>query len=322
MDYSNYDHAREEIRKALVQEYLKKHPNVREQDVLLACEKGELIIIDMASVLADMQMRRRFSHNLEKAHNLFAELSVHQDERWQDCVKSTQHSRQIVDCLHSSTFNYFDQIAWSDQHNFLKRQEGICARKTVQIHEINKHMAQIQTQEATARTSKARTVIIEYFHLVIAQLKSLHAVFSREVDLGEIFYGQANKYIQCQFTRIQPQSTTIHCGEIAKIHAALKGDKKVTPDKVLEFNESMLLETKNALEKSVDQLKTNLEARRVQFQEIWATVAAIQDLVQNLEEIQKLEAAGNQPSPEAPPTAEPENPMMKILKKFKIIKRE
>lgn len=315
-----YDHAREEIRKALVQEYLKKHPGVREQDVMLACVNGELVFTHLAAVLADIKIRKQFSHSLRQASNMFAELAIHQDERWKDCVESVQHSRQIIDCLFSSNFNYFNQAQWSDEHNILKNLEGNCARKTVQLHESSKNMTKLKTRDAAERTSKARNVIIEYLNLVVDQLSVLHEVLQKEVELGDIFNNQSQKYIETNFPKVEKKPIGINIEEVDKIYKALKGDKKVSLKKVVDLNANMLVETKNALAKAVDEMKESLKERREQFHQIWSTITQLQEVVKQLEKVQEMDKKGELPSPDNNDSSKSQDKgprMTRFLSKFK-----
>ncbi|MDX9755867.1 MAG: hypothetical protein RBU29_18030, partial [bacterium] len=52
--------AKEEIKKALIEEYLRRHPGLDEQQVVMLYKDGKLLFSDLAAVMAEMKMRRNF----------------------------------------------------------------------------------------------------------------------------------------------------------------------------------------------------------------------------------------------------------------------
>jgi len=298
MKDSVQEQAREEIRKALVKEYIRQHPDVKEQDVLLACIEGKLVFTHIAAALSDIKIRKNFMQSLYEAKGLFADLAIHHDERWQDCIASTQHSKMMIDCLYSSHFHYFQEAIWNEQHNYLRSQEELCANKTVMLHHTAERLGQLKVNGLPENHSQIRSLTIVYLKLVIDQLKVLHDVFQHEVKVGDIFGEQSAKYINAAFQVIKKKPEQINLKEITDIYRALKGDRKITTECVIDLNEDVLQETKNSLTRAVDDLKKDLVIRREQFQEIWATMSAMQNVVKNLEEIQRLEEEGKLPPPD------------------------
>ncbi|MEW6239085.1 MAG: hypothetical protein AB1656_27200 [Candidatus Omnitrophota bacterium] len=312
------EQAREEIRKALVKEYVRQHPDVKEQDVLLACIEGKLVFTHIAAALSDMKIRKNFMQSLYEAKGLFADLAIHQDERWQDCIASTQHSKMMIDCLYSSHFRYFQEAQWNEQHNFLRSQEEVCANKTVMLHHAAERLGRMKVSGMRDNQSQVRSLAIVYLKLVIDQLKVLHDVFQREVEVGDIFGEQSAKLIDAAFRKIHKKAEQTDLANIATLYRALKGDRKITIDRVIDLNEDMLHETKNTLTRAIDDLKKDLVVRREQFEQIWATMSAMQNVVKNLEEIQKLDEEGKLPPPDII-EADGYQPvrMMRFLDKFK-----
>lgn len=193
MKKAGLSYAQEEIRKALVQEYIRKHPGVREQDVVLACKDGELVFTEISAVLADVELRKQSGQIFLQANRMFSELAVHHDERWQECVQSTHFCKQMVDCLHSTNFNYFNDMQRYQKLNTIQRLEGICAAKTVQLHEASQKLAALEESERRINPRKVRPLVIDYLLLVIEQLKTLLSVFNQEIKLSDLFLRKANQ---------------------------------------------------------------------------------------------------------------------------------
>lgn len=114
--------------------------------MVLACRKGELIFTEISAVLADVELRDQSSMIFKQANSMFSELAIHHDERWKDCLESSQHLIQMLVCLHSSMFSYFADDARKEQEKFFKRKERFCVRITVQIHQLSQDIKSMNIQ--------------------------------------------------------------------------------------------------------------------------------------------------------------------------------
>ncbi|RJP22941.1 MAG: hypothetical protein C4527_21025 [Candidatus Omnitrophota bacterium] len=292
-----YERAKEEITDVLVEEYLKQNPGVDKHQVMMACKDGRLILTDMAAVLAEMKIRKNFRESLDNAGKMFASITIHENQRWKECITSTEQSKLIIDCLHSSPFYHYDKEGWNREHAFIKKQERICARATVKLEEYKEKLAELKKQGKSVQTPVGRTYVIEYLKWVIDQLQVLHHVYEKEIELGDTFETCASKHVNVLFEKVKRDKASFNIDELNRIYKALLGDKKGSLDlgNSAELNIDLLVKAKNSLTQAVDGLKTKIETRRVQFQEIWSTITSMQEVVKNMEEMNKLDKAGKLP---------------------------
>ncbi len=312
MNKQLYDSAKEKIRKALVYEYLKKNPGVREQDVVLACRKGELIFTEISAVLADVELRDQSSMIFKQANSMFSELAIHHDQRWKDCLDSSQHSIQMVVCLHSSLFSYFNDDTKKEQDKFFKSKERLCASITVQIHQIAQEIKRMNIQKVSHDSVDKRDILLQYLQRIVDQLEILHEMLVREVELGDIFSSQTEKYLDIQFDDIK-NTFSFDINEITNIYKALKNDKRATIDVSMELNKSILQSTKNSLLSAVDGMKKDLTHRRRQIQEIWMAISSLNNTIEQIESIQELDKEGKLGSS----SSDDENRMVRFLDRMK-----
>ncbi len=286
MKKTGINYAQEEIRKALVQEYLRKHPGVREQDVVLACKEGKLVFTQISEVLADVELRKQSGTILLQANRMFAELAVHHDERWQECVQSTHFCKQMVDCLHSTNFNYFNDMQRYQKLNVIQRMEGICAAKTVQLHEASRKLAALDETERRINPRKVRPLVIDYLLLMIEQLKTLLSVFNQEIKLSDLFLRKAN---QQYATQHEEEIYSVGAFSIDETRSQWEnintgtGKKKFDVNDSYYLNETILLETKNALLATVETIRHRLAERRKRVQQIWTSISEMQVTVSDME---------------------------------------
>ncbi len=291
-----HERAKEEITQALVQEYVRQNPGVNEKDVVMACKEGKLIFSDMASVLAEMKVRKDFSDALENSAKMYSNLTVSENQRWLECYESTDHTRLMLDCLHSSPFQYLDKSTWTKEQSFLKRQENICARATVKLEECKEKLLHLKKKGTSPQKPSYRMIVIDYLSWVIDQLKVLHKVYNKEVEIGDIFEQCSTQYINVVLDKVETKKIPfqINIDNINQIFKSLKGDRKskLISDDITELNKKMLLESKKTMEQSIDDLKSHLHKRREQFQEIWSTITTMQHTLKKMKELNKLDQAG------------------------------
>ena len=313
-----FDQAKEKIRRALVYEYLKKHPGVREQDVILACRNGELIFTEISTVLADAELRKQSSHIFKQANSLFSELAIHRDERWLDCVESVKHCIQMIECLHSSLLSSFSNEERIQEERFVKSPERLCCRITVDIHEVIKELKLTRKMGFEHVSPKVRRLVLSYLQYVIDQLQVLFTVLNREIELGDIFVHKTESLLNLHWEKIQKKAIAFRVTDLVNLMKALRGDNRATLETSIELNQAILVTTKRSLEHAVDDLKKNLTQRRRQIQEIWVSISSLQETVKQVEDSLQTKPVGDSVSPEISPS--PVKRMVRFLNRFHLFK--
>lgn len=281
--------AKEEIKKALIEEYLRRHPNVNEQQMVMLYKDGKLLFSDIASVMAEMKVRKNFEDAVLYSAKMIANLAVQENERWEDCCKSTEHSRLILDCLNSSTFAAIDHFVWREEYNYLKKEERACAKFTIALESTKTKISEYKEKEGSIENKKGKLLLIEYLKYVVEQLKVLYRVLKKEVALGDNFTNRASEYIRVTFAKLENRTKEfkLETRHFNKVFSTLKNERhaKIFQDDVLEFNTQLLAETRKTLENATDELKEHNEQRRKQFHEIWESVAILEKRVKEYEEM-------------------------------------
>lgn len=214
---------------------------------------------------------------------MFSEMAVHRNERWLDCIISTRHSTQILDCLHSSLLNGLSRKAWEEEHDFLAEKEALCARMTVKIHDTKKRISRAKADGKVIRNKENHRLLICYLKQVIDQLKTVHTLFQKEANLGDTFATESGKYLEIDFPRIAITTQQNTMESLLEKYKTLKEHPKASVEQIYELNVSALNETKKLLEKTLDAMKQQLHLRRDQYEKIWAAIVSIQDTVQKME---------------------------------------
>jgi hypothetical protein len=201
-----------------------------------------------------------------------------------------------VDCLHSSSLRYFSREQWNKEQGFLQKEEGKCAAATVKVHELHKTISKFKTRGKHARTEETRSAFILYLKNIVEQLKAVHTVFGKEVDLGDVLAVKSKSFIDVNFAEVARDATKINMQEISKLYKALDEDAKITTDELFQTAKTSLREIKEVLSVSVDTLKTSLQERRDQYEKIWVTISEAENVVVSMEQIQEKAKAGELPT--------------------------
>lgn len=286
-----YSQAKEEINKALIQEYILKNPGVREQDVIMMNQNGKLIFSDLSSVLAEMKVRKDFDASVIHTEKMTASLAVQENQRWQECYDSATQSKLMVDCLNSSPFNLFDQNQWSEEHEYLRRKESASAKATVKVEEQKQEIVKFRNEKVSIHSSRGRTAIISYLQWVIQQLRVLHQLLKKEIGYSELFETSASQFVEVNFESLKNETEPFTI--LNKIFQTLTGNQTPTIqfDDVSDLNRQVLVETKKTLSSAVDKLSKKVKDKRKAFQVIWTSITELTETVRGLEELNRLDAA-------------------------------
>ncbi|MDP8246403.1 MAG: hypothetical protein P9L94_20130 [Candidatus Hinthialibacter antarcticus] len=286
----HYNQAKEEINKALIQEYILRNPGVREQDVIMMNQDGKLIFSDLSSVLAEMKTRKDFDASVIHTEKMTASLAVQENQRWQECYDSATQSKLMVDCLNSSPFNLFDQNQWAEEHEYLRRKESASAKATVKIEEQKLEILKFRNEKVSIHSSRGRTTIISYLQWVIQQLRVLHQLLKKEIGYSELFETSASQFIEVNLASLknEPEPFSI----LNKIFQTLSGNQApaIQFGDVSDLNRQVLIETKKTLTSAVDKLSKKVTDKRKAFQIIWTSITALTETVKGLEELNRLDA--------------------------------
>ncbi len=288
-----YEQAKEQITKILIQEYCKKNPDVNENEVIVKCQDGTLIFTDVAAVLAELKVRKNYQKALEHAGKMYSSLAAHENQRWKDCVESTEHTRMMIDCLHSSPFLYYTSNEWREIHEFLNEQEQLCAKITVYLEDCRIRLSQLKRDEIHNQFRSKRAVVVDFLNWVIEQLRVVHRVCKKEVEIGEHFAEKANQFIEFKFQNVEKQDANISLDyqELDRIYQSIKGDanQSLHLKYVRQLNIDVLRRTKQTLSNAVDELKAQLQVRREQFQQVWTAISQMNIVVDKVNELNQKE---------------------------------
>lgn len=215
----------ESLQKTLFSEYVRKHPEVDQDQLAARYVNGRIAIDTLTHIFQDAQVRRKFVEIQKSQKKVYAQhleefLCVDENERYAACMKSIKHSTRIIDYLFQSRYAGFDLIRKTENLTYLRKKERICAANAQDIIASKRKLANI-VECPDRKSSLIQTLIGEYLEASLNQMKCQFAVLEREIDLGNQYTNYVQRFIQENLEDLTTHLDPKHIKTIAKIQAIL-----------------------------------------------------------------------------------------------------
>lgn len=284
MKQSLSNHAKEAIRQALVKEYIRYNPKLREQDIVMTTQNGHLILVPLTYISQNKRRLKDYLQSIQHTNQLFISLPIHYDPYWEDSVVSSDHSKQLVDNLHSSNFNAFNTVQWQEEQLFLSKALDRCALTTVRLHQSKERLQKSRKEKETSDQTNLNSSVLRFIKLAIDQLLRLQILYQKESHLGDLFSKHSMKILKIHFPKIQHDAESPHFSNLLLEYAQTKDPSvfstKERLDQISHLNTNALIRTRNLLQKRLQEMKEQLMGRRDKYEKIWHTVSQIENQVE------------------------------------------
>ncbi|RJP31139.1 MAG: hypothetical protein C4527_08235 [Candidatus Omnitrophota bacterium] len=274
---TDYKYAAQQMKEAIIDEFLKKHPGVSRQQVITRTVNGRVIADTINNTFNVTQKQQAEKPQDAK---LLGEIVRRGEEQLVASLDSITCSKKYVDWLFSSPTTGFDEKEKNENIQFLEKREITAGNRAVDVHKVKINLTKVVASKSKATSSLAQTLVQEYLQAVLDQLKCQKSIFDRELVLGERFSTHTTSFIEKNLKTVQPQIKPTTVQALIKAYSILKNEKM---EKMAITNPKNYQQFKTEL----DQFNKNLKSKREQLE-------AIQRLIHFIETI--LESMGNPPS--------------------------
>lgn len=303
-----YRHIGDQIREALIDEYLQKNPGIARAQVITRMVNGRVVCDTITQVLATVSARKITQQEQELIKK---QLEVQEDDRYQEGKISVQTSKRIVDFLFTSSFPGFGLNEKNENLNFLRRHERILVDRAYAMHEVKKEFLQMMDGRMNPSSARTATLMQRYFQAILEQLKAQGAIYQKEYDLGSIFTGFARDFLK---ENVQAIKSKIKASVLKTIAQAYTLAKKATDANLPDINTI----DRDLLEAALAEMDEGLDKRRIQIQAIEKVIAFVEKLVKDIQEQEKKLARGEPlaPLPQDDPEAAKKSKRMTFAMKL------
>jgi len=272
---NNYAQAAAEMKEMLISEYLKKNPGSKRNEITTKLVNGRVVIETVSNVICNCSPKNKKPAFSPKESSLLKQLAAGGDERYAACLDSIGSSKKYTGWLHGAKFIPFGDAEKNETLAFLAKKDEISGKRSLDILNVKKKLVQLMKAKVKASKSMVQTMTMEYMQAVQGQLKAQGAFFNREIDLGNSFTENVEKFIKTNIRIAQPKLDKKSLIDIAKAYQVASNEKidPVDVPKKLDNKE---------FDKAINNVKDKLDKLRVEFDAIEKLIKFMEELVSEL----------------------------------------
>ncbi len=201
---SDYTNVAEQMKQSIIDDYLKKNPDLHRSEVVTKFVNGRVVVGKMSEILQNASSRKSVQDaGLGKNKKLLEELSKGGDVRYAECLTSVDSSNKYIDWLSLSRFTGFSDEDREDNVLALARLTPICNDRAIDLHEAKMKFANAMQGAVKPTRGLVQTLMAEYLQAFSGQVKSQRSIYKKEVDLGGTFKTCTGNFIQDNFSNIR-----------------------------------------------------------------------------------------------------------------------
>ena len=279
----DFDHLSDQIQDELVDEYLKKNPDVSRSEVVPRLVNGKVVIGTIKNFLTTFSAQKSSERNRELAK---MQIKVKDDERYKACKLSIKNCKKVVDFLFTARFGNFSLLDKNTHMKFIRKREQSIIMLAHDILGVKQELLQMMSGTKPAISTRSKELIKQYYQAVVDQLKCQHGIYTREHELGSRFTEQSRVYMKEHMKSVKSKLGPAMKKRMAQAYVLAK---KMTDEEAAEptkFDREML-------EAVMAEMDGGLKKRRVQIQAIEKLVEFLEKLIEEMEKPEK--PAGSQP---------------------------
>lgn len=281
----DYSVLSDQIKNQIIDDYLKKNPDVQRHEVTTKIVNGRIIAETITNLMANSAKKKPSPSPGYK--KLLDKLKQGADERYAETLDSVGTCRNYSEWLSDNPFTGFGEKDKNNTNDFLDRREEMIGKRSVELLYVRKKFADMMKSKVKPQPSLVKTLSMEYLAATIAQLKLQGAIFNKEVDLGGIFSSSVQKFIAENINNFGGASEKV----LVSVGKAFRFLKNETVQEVMIPNKDV---DQEKVKEQLDNLGIHLNRRRDQYKMIQQLIDFLSQMLDNLAKV----------DPDAPAEAE------------------
>lgn len=282
---ADYSFVADQMREEIIDDYLKKHPDVSRHEVVTKTVNGRIIVETVSNLFNRIPEKKQppLPPNYKK---LLDKLGKGGDERYAASLDSVSTCRNYTEWLCDSSCTGFGEKDRDENNTFLDKREDQLGRKSVELLYVRKKFTDMMSSKTKPQQSLIQTLTMEYISAMLAQLKVQGSIYNKEVDLGELFSKSARDFLSQNIDNFRGANDKVLMS-IGKAFQFLKNESVQSVQLT-----GQAAKDHDALRSSLDQLGDHLNQRRDQYQMIQQLINFLENM---LESLQNPQAAPQKP---------------------------
>ena len=283
-----YDNLAEEIKESIIEEYLRKNPDISRSEIVSQIQNGRVVVGTISELMQKISNRTSIQKSLSGPNeSLLKKLAEGGDIRYANSLKSVDISKMYIQWLSGHRFSGLTDKEQSENINALDHLSSLSGKKALEAYDVKLKFLKAMKDTKKPLPSLLQTLMAEYFESTREQIKAQRLIFKREVNLGERFSVSTTGMIRDNFMVIRSVKNQEAMKAIEKAIQILKENSIPLPEIVKEGDIKLLTNSVSALEKKLDERRKELEELNqiaASLDEIIASIKAeLQESSPNLE---------------------------------------
>ena len=276
----DYSSVAEQFKESLIQEFLKKNPHVKKDEIVTRTINGRIVIDTIDNVFKHAAGQRKVQETVDRKR--INELLEKGEKRLTSSLESLQSSRQYAQWLYRSRFADFSEKEKDHTLQFLAQKEDACGKSAIAADLSKQKLLEVINQQARSTSSLVRTLLQETLQAVLDLLKCQAAIFKREVELGDQVSRFMKEFIQSTVSVAQALVKPTTVNAMARAYQILKNE-------TIDATAITKAENIKKLKQAVDELELNLKQRRDMINSIQQLIHFIEDVLEAVGQLERKE---------------------------------
>lgn len=297
-----YGKVSDEIKEMIIEDYLKKHPNVKRQEIVIKTINGKLVVDTVTRAFHRLAESQKQYSTTPKDKQIVSKLAQRNDVRYGNTLNSIASCNKYIDWLLEGTFFQFGEEESKKHKQFLEKKEQEAVGYLLEGMQVRKKLTAVMETVARKTASAVKVLLVEYLQAVMKQCKVQADVYNREIDLSKLLSEEVQQFIRSNFDEFINLGDSVLI-EIGKTCQILRG----------ESYEPILITSKDDYKKvreSLDICEARLQKIR---NEIAETTNLVKLLEKYIEEVNQMDLDEPDPEPEPQPKQEDDsNPFRRM----------
>lgn len=285
-----------QVRNAIVREYLDSHPQVKEQDIT-ACAGSAMVFKTLDHVFQAIGAKKLLQQTTDSVPQDELEQNILEDEnaRCMKSLQSVQNSARLIQFMLKTIMIPFGQPERDQNLAFLKDREKNCVSNAVEQCDYRRKLVSL-LDHVKPTASIIQTLVTQYLQSIVAQIKCQHALYKRELELGETFHFYVRQVLKTNLSTLPPEAVNKTAKTLQDMHEVLEKNTQSeesasgTGEKIPFF-------------KLVKKFETQIQNQREKVEALEKVITFIEDVVEQMKSTtvgQKIESTPLMPEAPSP----------------------
>lgn len=281
MASSDYSKVTKEVREQIITNYLRQHPGIRRDQIVIRYENGKVVCEDITKSFEDKPSGLPgFDH---AQLDILGKLENGGDKKYASGIQSLQASKEYGERLFKSNDCPFNKVDYEDNNDNLLRKQYQSAACALDVDQFKKKLDKQKQTNANPSEAVIRILMMEYFDTSTTQLCCLESIYTKEANLLIQYVKFASNYIRETYETLKERLDEKSVSAIKKALGILKNSHVNIPHLPSKGDIIDKQELKIYAER-LHEFDQKLIPKRTQIQPVFKLVSFLEDKMKELQD--------------------------------------